>query len=44
MQEAVLISYLIGGGFNNALSRLKILQLVEGRGEIRASRNLFEAR
>jgi hypothetical protein len=33
-----------GGGFNNALGRLRTLELVEGRGEIRASHNLFEAR
>ena len=33
-----------GGGFNNALGRLRTLELVEGRGEIRASQNLFDAR
>lgn len=26
-----------GGGFNNAVSRLRVLELVEGRGELRAS-------
>jgi hypothetical protein len=30
-----------GGGFNNALGRLRTLELVEGRGELRASVNLF---
>jgi hypothetical protein len=30
-----------GGGFNNALGRLRTLELVQGRGEIRASDNLF---
>jgi hypothetical protein len=30
-----------GGGFNNALSRLRTLELINGRGEIRASDNLF---
>ena len=29
-----------GGGFNNALGRLRTLELVEGRGEIRISGNL----
>lgn len=29
-----------GGGFNNALSRLRTLELVEGRGELRASEEL----
>ncbi len=33
-----------GGGFNNALGRLRTLELVQGRGEIRASDNLFDAR
>jgi hypothetical protein len=33
-----------GGGFNNALGRLRTLELVEGRGEIRASHNLFDAK
>jgi len=33
-----------GGGFNNALGRLKTLELVQGRGELRASDNLFDAR
>jgi uncharacterized protein len=30
-----------GGGFNNALSRLRTLELISGRGEIRASEDLF---
>jgi hypothetical protein len=30
-----------GGGFNNALSRLRTLELIEGRGELRASDDLF---
>jgi hypothetical protein len=30
-----------GGGFNNALSRLRTLELIDGRGEIRASADLF---
>ncbi|RAI36899.1 helicase HerA domain-containing protein [Rhodoplanes roseus] len=30
-----------GGGFNNALSRLRTLELIEGRGELRASDALF---
>jgi hypothetical protein len=30
-----------GGGFNNALGRLRTLELVQGRGELRASGNLF---
>jgi len=33
-----------GGGFNNALGRLRTLKLVQGRGGIRASDNLFDAR
>jgi hypothetical protein len=32
-----------GGGFNNALGRLRTLELVQGRGELRASNNLFES-
>jgi uncharacterized protein len=32
-----------GGGFNNALGRLRTLELVQGRGEIKASDNLFDA-
>ncbi len=32
-----------GGGFNNALGRLRTLELVHGRGEIKASDNLFDA-
>lgn len=30
-----------GGGFNNALSRLRTLELIEGRGELKASEDLF---
>lgn len=30
-----------GGGFNNALSRLRTLELIDGRGELRASEDLF---
>lgn len=30
-----------GGGFNNALSRLRTLELITGRGELRASEDLF---
>jgi uncharacterized protein len=30
-----------GGGFNNALGRLRTLELVNGRGELKASDNLF---
>lgn len=30
-----------GGGWNNALSRLRTLELIEGRGELRASQELF---
>lgn len=30
-----------GGGFNNAISRLRSLELIEGRGELRASEALF---
>jgi len=30
-----------GGGFNNALGRLRTLELVQGRGELRASDHLF---
>ena len=32
-----------GGGFNNALGRLRTLELVQGRGELRASENLFDS-
>jgi hypothetical protein len=32
-----------GGGFNNALGRLRTLDLVHGRGELRASSNLFDS-
>lgn len=31
-----------GGGFNNALSKLRTLELIEGREEIKASNSLFE--
>lgn len=31
-----------GGGFNNALSKLRTLELVAGRGELKASDDLFE--
>jgi uncharacterized protein len=31
-----------GGGFNNALSRLRTLELISGRGELRASEELFD--
>ena len=30
-----------GGGFNNALGRLRTLELVQGRGELKASDDLF---
>lgn len=30
-----------GGAFNNALGRLRSLELIKGRGEIRASESLF---
>ena len=30
-----------GGGFNNAISRLRTLELISGRGELRASEHLF---
>jgi hypothetical protein len=30
-----------GGGLNNALSRLRTLELISGRGELRASPELF---
>jgi hypothetical protein len=33
-----------GGGFNNALGRLRTLELVQGRGDLRASDNLFDSR
>ena len=33
-----------GGGFNNALGRLRTLELVQGRGELWASEDLFDAR
>jgi uncharacterized protein len=33
-----------GGGFNNAVSRLRTLELIEGRGELRASDSLFDTR
>jgi hypothetical protein len=31
-----------GGGFNNALSRLRTMELIEGRGEMRAAAVLFD--
>jgi hypothetical protein len=31
-----------GGGFNNALGRLRTLELVQGRGDLRASKDLFD--
>lgn len=31
-----------GGGFNNALSRLRTLELINGRGDLKASDDLFE--
>jgi uncharacterized protein len=31
-----------GGGFNNALGRLRTLELVQGRGELKASHDLFD--
>jgi hypothetical protein len=32
-----------GGGFNKALGRLRTLELVQGRGQLKASDNLFDA-
>jgi hypothetical protein len=32
-----------GGGFNNALGRLRTLELVQGRGQLQASDNLFDS-
>ncbi len=32
-----------GGGFNNALGRLRTLELIQGRSDLRASDNLFDA-
>jgi hypothetical protein len=32
-----------GGGFNNALGRLRTLELVQGRGQLQASDNLFNS-
>jgi len=32
-----------GGGFNNALGRLRTLELVQGRGELRASDDFFDS-
>jgi hypothetical protein len=32
-----------GGGFNNVLGRLRTLELVQGRGLLQASENLFDA-
>jgi hypothetical protein len=31
-----------GGGFNNALSRLRTLELISGRSELKASADLFD--
>jgi len=31
-----------GGGFNNALGKLRTLELIEGKGELRASATLVE--
>jgi hypothetical protein len=31
-----------GGGFNNALGGLRTLELVQGRGDLRASKDLFD--
>ena len=31
-----------GGGFNNALSRLRTLELIAGRGELHASGDFFQ--
>jgi hypothetical protein len=45
VQVAVLTGYAAtGGGFNNAVGRLRTLDLVQGRGELRASDNLFNPR
>jgi len=33
-----------GGGFNNALGRLRTLELVQGRGQLQASDNVFDGR
>jgi hypothetical protein len=33
-----------GGGFNNALGRLRTLELIQGRGQLQASDNLFDGR
>lgn len=32
-----------GGGFNNALGRLRTLELIQGRGQLQASDDLFDA-
>jgi uncharacterized protein len=32
-----------GGGFNNALGRLRTLELIQGRGQLQASDNLFDS-
>ncbi len=32
-----------GGGFNDALGRLRTLERVQGRGELKASENLFDS-
>ncbi len=31
-----------GGGFNNALGKLRTLELIEGRGDLKATNSLFE--
>jgi uncharacterized protein len=32
-----------GGGFNNTLGQLRTLELVQGRGKLQASHNLFDS-
>ena len=42
-QVAILTGYAVtGGGFNNALSRLRTLELIAGRGELHASGDFFQ--
>lgn len=36
------IGYDVGGNFKNCLGKLRTLQLIEGRGELKASNSLFE--
>jgi hypothetical protein len=44
VQVAILSGYAPnGGGFNNYLGRLRTLELVQGRGELRESDNLFDS-